>query len=87
MTYRDAAKAAGLPPERTVVSGCLGPKGDAYQTNDTLTAEGSEAHHAEQIATLKDAGANVITALTLKAVDEATGNRGGGCRHGGCPCL
>jgi len=71
--YRDAAKTAGLPPERTVISGCLGPKGDAYQTNETLTAEGAEEYHAEQIATLKDAGAHIITALTLGDVDEAIG--------------
>ena len=71
--YRDAAKAADLPDSRTVISGCLGPKGDAYQTNDTLTAEGAEEYHAEQIATLKEGGAHLITALTLNAVDEAIG--------------
>src|SRR5210317_26302 len=31
--YRECAAAAGLAPENTVISGCIGPKGDAYQTN------------------------------------------------------
>ncbi len=71
--YRDVAQEAGLPLERTVLSGCIGPKGDAYQTNEGLTAEGAQAYHAAQIEAFKEAGAHMVTALTLNATAEAIG--------------
>lgn len=71
--YRKVASEAGLPAEHTVISGCIGPKGDAYKTNEELTAAGAEDYHAEQIATFKAAGADIVTALTLNSADEAIG--------------
>lgn len=71
--YRDCAAEAGLPPRDTVLSGCIGPKGDAYKTNQDLTAESAEAYHAEQIETFKAAGADIVTALTLNTTAEAIG--------------
>jgi len=71
--YRAVAAEAGLAPENTVISGCIGPKGDAYQTNEDLTVEGAEAYHSEQMETFKDAGADIVTALTLNATAEAIG--------------
>lgn len=71
--YRECAAAAGLAPNKTVISGCIGPKGDAYQTNQDLTAETSETYHKEQIETFKAAGADIVTALTLNTTDEAIG--------------
>ena len=71
--YRECAVAAGLTAENTVISGCIGPKGDAYQTNKDLTAEGAQGYHAEQIATFKAGGADIVTALTLNTTDEAIG--------------
>lgn len=71
--YRDAASAAGLPASKTVISGCIGPKGDAYKLDQTLTAEGAESYHNEQIATFKDGGAQIVTALTLNTTAEAIG--------------
>ncbi len=71
--YRAIAFEAGLVPERTVISGCVGPKGDAYQKNEDLTAEAAEAYHGEQIATFRQAGADIVTALTLNTSAEAIG--------------
>jgi len=71
--YRACAAEAGLDQNKVVISGCIGPKGDAYQTNDTLTAEAAEAYHSEQIGTFRAAGADIVTALTLNATDEAIG--------------
>jgi len=71
--YRECAAEAGLTAEDTVLSGCIGPKGDAYKTNHDLTAEGAETYHTEQIATFKDAGTDIVTALTLNTTDEAIG--------------
>lgn len=71
--YREIAAEAGLGADKTVISGCIGPKGDAYKTNEGLTAKGAEDYHGEQIATFKTAGADMVTALTLSATDEAIG--------------
>lgn len=71
--YRECAAEAGLAAENTVLSGCIGPKGDAYKTNQGLTAESAESYHREQIDTFKSAGANIVTALTLSTTDEAIG--------------
>lgn len=71
--YRDIAAEATLSPDKTVISGCIGPKGDAYKTNEGLTADGAETYHSEQIETFKNAGADIVTALTLNATDEAIG--------------
>lgn len=71
--YRECATKAGLTAQNTIISGCIGPKGDAYQTNKTLNAQSAEAYHAEQIETFKNAGVDIITALTLNTTDEAIG--------------
>lgn len=69
--YRECAAEAGLATEDTVLSGCIGPKGDAYKTNQDLTAQSAEAYHKEQIDTFKAAGADIVTALTLNTTVEA----------------
>lgn len=71
--YREVAAEAGLAPRNTVISGCIGPKGDAYKKNEGLTAEGAEDYHREQIDTFKAAGVDIVTALTLNTTAEAIG--------------
>jgi S-methylmethionine-dependent homocysteine/selenocysteine methylase len=56
-----------------LVSGCLGPRGDGYQPEQTMTASEAEEYHAFQIGTLGDAGVDMVTALTLTYSDEAVG--------------
>lgn len=56
-----------------LISACIGPRGDAYQLNKTLTAESAKAYHSTQIQIVKDAGADLVTALTLNSVEEAIG--------------
>jgi len=56
-----------------VFSGCIGPRGDAYQLNQDITADTAQAYHREQIETFKEAGVDMVTALTLNDVDEAIG--------------
>lgn len=71
--YREIAAETGLDEDKTVISGCIGPKGDAYKTNVDLTADGAQSYHSEQIDTFKEAGVDIVTALTLNATDEAIG--------------
>lgn len=56
-----------------LVSGCIGPRGDAYQLNRSMSADEAEDYHAEQIATLREAGADLVTALTFNSTPEAIG--------------
>jgi S-methylmethionine-dependent homocysteine/selenocysteine methylase len=70
---RDAAAPAAPP---IVVSGCLGPRGDAYNPAALMTAEQSRAYHAPQIEALRDAGADLVSALTIGYIDEAVGITG-----------
>jgi len=55
------------------ISGCLGPRGDAYRPEELLTAAGAAAYHRAQIETLADTEADLVTALTLTHPAEAIG--------------
>jgi homocysteine S-methyltransferase len=67
---RAAAVAAGVP---TVVSGCIGPRGDGYDPGSAMTAEEAEAYHRVQIATFADTSADQVTAITMTNSEEAIG--------------
>ena len=71
--YRDVATEAGLAPCDVVISGCIGPKGDAYEQHDDLTAEGAEEYHQAQTDTFKVGDADLVTALSLSSSAEAIG--------------
>ena len=55
------------------VSGVVGPRGDAYDIGRVMDADEAEDYHSEQIATMKSAGADFVTALTFSQVPEAIG--------------
>lgn len=54
-------------------AGIVGPRGDAYQTNATITAEEAEDYHAVQLATLARAGVDLVEAMTFNSVPEVIG--------------
>jgi S-methylmethionine-dependent homocysteine/selenocysteine methylase len=56
-----------------VVSGCVGPRGDGYRPDAAMTPEEAEAYHARQIRVFAEAGADMVTAITMTNADEATG--------------
>ncbi len=70
---RDVAEpyAPDLPDLR--VAGVVGPRGDAYEADKTITAEEAEEYHGEQIATLAEAQVDLVEALTFNNVAEAVG--------------
>jgi homocysteine S-methyltransferase len=65
------------PYEREVPSilfaGVVGPRGDAYEANTTITADAAEEYHAVQLATLARAGVDLAEALTFSSVAESVG--------------
>lgn len=61
------------PDTPIILSGCIGPRGDGYQTSASMTAREAADYHGPQIRVLRDAGADLISAFTLNYVEEATG--------------
>ena len=56
-----------------LIAGIVGPRGDAYGRNHTITAEESEDYHGVQIETLRQAGVDLVSAMTFNNVPEAVG--------------
>jgi S-methylmethionine-dependent homocysteine/selenocysteine methylase len=67
---RDELETASTP---IVVSGCIGPRGDGYVVGETMSADEAAAYHGAQIRTFSEAGADLVTAITMTYVDEALG--------------
>lgn len=56
-----------------VLSGCIGPRGDAYAPEAKLAVKEAEEYHANQIAWLAETEVDMVTALTFTQSDEAIG--------------
>lgn len=56
-----------------VISGCLGPRGDGYVPDRTMSAQEAEHYHREQIATFAGSAADMVCAITMNYVEEAIG--------------
>jgi S-methylmethionine-dependent homocysteine/selenocysteine methylase len=61
------------PQSKMVVSGNIGPRGDGYNPVALMTPDEAQAYHSEQIVTFAEAGADLVTALTITHVGEAVG--------------
>ena len=64
---------SGTAPGKTVISGCVGPRGDGYNPNRTMSAEEAEEYHGDQINVFEDTAADMVTAITMNYVEEALG--------------
>ncbi|MEQ1817681.1 MAG: homocysteine S-methyltransferase family protein [Terricaulis sp.] len=53
--------------------GMVGPRGDAYSLNRTITADQAEDYHSFQLEVLQRAGVDFATAMTFNNVPEAVG--------------
>ncbi|GIJ70812.1 homocysteine S-methyltransferase family protein [Virgisporangium ochraceum] len=62
---------AGLDP--FLVSGNLGPRGDGYVAGDEIDPDDAATYHAAQVDAFAEAGADLVTALTLTGTGEAIG--------------
>lgn len=56
-----------------VVSGCIGPRGDGYVADSAMSADEAAEYHLAQIDAFVAAGADMVTAVTMTNVAEATG--------------
>jgi S-methylmethionine-dependent homocysteine/selenocysteine methylase len=62
-----------LDGPRLVISGCVGPRGDGYRADERMTAQEAEAYHAPQARAFAETAADLVSALTMTYVGEATG--------------
>lgn len=69
----DVRAASQTADTKIVISGNLGPRGDGYDPGEQMSADEAASFHLPQIRALTDAGADVITALTMTYLDEAIG--------------
>lgn len=53
--------------------GLVGPRGDAYKANKTITEDESEDYHSVQLETLKSANVDLATAITFNSIPESIG--------------
>lgn len=74
------------PRSRIVISGCVGPRGDGYDPGDVMSIGQSRAYHSAQIRAFADAGADMVTAITMTNVEEAAG-LALAARDAGMPCV
>jgi homocysteine S-methyltransferase len=56
-----------------LISGCIGPRDDAYAGMGSMDPDQAAEYHDAQISVLVDSGVDVITALTLTNTAEAIG--------------
>lgn len=68
-----SAARASNPDVTTVISGCIGPRGDGYVPGAAMTADEAQGYHRTQVEALAGSEADLITALTLNYVEEAVG--------------
>lgn len=67
---RAAATADGIT---AVVSGCVGPRGDGYDSANAMTSEQAQRYHSVQIGTFADTSVDQVTAMTINNAEEAIG--------------
>jgi S-methylmethionine-dependent homocysteine/selenocysteine methylase len=67
---RDVVADARMP---VLINGVIGPRGDGYRVEEVMTAAAAEAYHRAQVETLHEAGADMVSAITMTNVEEATG--------------
>lgn len=70
---RDVARPYVPQLPGVLYTGIVGPRGDAYSLNRAMSAEEAEDYHSVQIAALRQAKVDLVSALTLNNIDEAVG--------------
>ena len=69
-----------------VISGNIGPRGDGYGPDRTMTAEEAEAYHAWQVGIFRNTDADMVSAFTMNTVAEAVGIARA-AKAAGMPCV
>lgn len=68
-----AGLAAERPALQTVLNGVVGPRGDGYVVDTTMTPSEAADYHGLQARAFAEAGAQMISAITMTYAEEAIG--------------
>lgn len=66
-----ADRGPAQPP--ILINGVIGPHGDAYAPEQTLSPEAAQAYHRRQVQVLAAAGVDLVSAVTISSHGEAIG--------------
>ena len=69
----DVARRFATDRSPIVVSGCIGPRGDGYQPGELMSVAEARNYHSLQARAFADAGADLVTAITMTHRAEAEG--------------
>ncbi len=61
------------PGLTAIINGVIGPRGDGYVVGATMSAPEAASYHGLQARAFAEAGAEMITAVTMTYAEEATG--------------
>jgi S-methylmethionine-dependent homocysteine/selenocysteine methylase len=64
---------AGVGGVDVLISGCVGPRGDGYSVETTMTADEAESYHEQQVRVFADTAADLVSFLTVTYPEEAIG--------------
>ena len=70
---RDVASEYSSDIPETLIQGLIGPRGDAYARNESITESEAEDYHAVQLETLKKADVDLALAMTFNNIPESVG--------------
>ena len=56
-----------------IISGNIGPRGDGYIAGELMAVDAARDYHHHQVDAFAAAGVDVVTAITMTNVEEATG--------------
>ncbi|MET1414703.1 homocysteine S-methyltransferase family protein [Roseibium sp. HPY-6] len=62
-----------FPGLKSVLSGCIGPRGDGYVPGQVMRPSEAEAYHAIQVSAFAETSADLVTAITINNTPEAIG--------------
>jgi homocysteine S-methyltransferase len=68
-----AVRAGWQGAQPFLINGPVGPRGDGYRVEQSMTPDAAADYHRFQIGRMADAGIDVVTALTMGYVGEAAG--------------
>jgi len=68
-----------------VINGIIGPRGDAYKGGQTSVTEARD-YHADQVCSFAQSSADMVSAMTINTVEEASGIALAAAEHG-IPCV
>jgi len=70
---RELRKAHETPATPIVINGVLGPRGDGYRPDALMSVEEAARYHQPQVEAFRDAGADMVSAVTMNYCEEGAG--------------